>query len=70
MVGIVLGVSMAPTNVLMVLVEGECGDGATVDEEKFDVGLEFTLLNVMPPTPQSPIDNRFMSLFLQSRFGK
>ncbi|OBA73808.1 hypothetical protein A5641_04410 [Mycobacterium sp. 1554424.7] len=29
---------MAPTNVRMVLVEGEGADGATVDEEKFDVG--------------------------------
>lgn len=33
----VLGVSMAPTAVRMVLVEGENGDGATVDEENFDV---------------------------------
>jgi hypothetical protein len=38
--------------------------------QKFDVGLEFTLLNVKPPEPQSPIDNRFLSLFVQSRFGK
>ena len=38
--------------------------------QKFDIGLEFTLLNVMPPEGQSPIDNRFISLFLQSRFGK
>lgn len=37
MVGIVLGVSMAPTNVRMVLVEGECADGATVDQDQFDV---------------------------------
>src|ERR1700709_242511 len=33
----VLGVSMAPTAVRLVLVEGENGDGALVDEEKFDV---------------------------------
>ncbi len=33
----VLGVSMAPTAVRMVLVEGENADGATVDEEGFDV---------------------------------
>ena len=33
----VLGVSMAPTAVRMVLVEGENGDGATVDEDIFDV---------------------------------
>jgi hypothetical protein len=38
--------------------------------QKFDVGLEFTLLNVTPPGGQSPIDNRFLSLFLQSRLGK
>jgi uncharacterized membrane protein YgcG len=33
----VLGVSMAPTAVRMVLVEGEYGDGGTVDEGGFDV---------------------------------
>jgi hypothetical protein len=33
----VLGVSMAPTAVRMVLVQGENGDGATVDEDNFDV---------------------------------
>jgi len=38
--------------------------------QKFDIGLEFTLLNVKPPDPQSPIDNRFLNIFLQSRFGK
>lgn len=38
--------------------------------QKFDVGLEFTLLNVKPPEGQSPLDNRFLSLFVQSRFGK
>lgn len=37
--------------------------------QKFDIGLEFTLLNVKPPEGQSPIDNRFLSLFVQSRFG-
>jgi hypothetical protein len=38
--------------------------------QRFDVGLEFTLLNVKPPEGQSPIDNRFLNLFIQSRFGK
>jgi hypothetical protein len=38
--------------------------------QKFDVGAEFTLLNVKPPDGQSPIDNRFLALFVQSRFGK
>ena len=33
-----------------------------------DIGLEFQLLNVKPPTPQSPIDDRFGSLFAQARF--
>ena len=33
----VLGVSMAPTAVRMVLVEGENADGVTVDEDCFDV---------------------------------
>jgi hypothetical protein len=36
----VLGVSMAPTAVRMVLVEGENGDGATVDEDNFDVAAD------------------------------
>jgi|HubBroStandDraft_3_1064219.scaffolds.fasta_scaffold01176_3 hypothetical protein len=36
----VLGVSMAPTAVRVVLVEGQNGDGATVDEDKFDVAPE------------------------------
>lgn len=34
---IVLGVSMAPATIGMVLVEGENGDGVTVDEDNFDV---------------------------------
>ncbi len=38
--------------------------------QKFDIGLEFTLLNVKPPEGQSPIDNRFISLFAQARVGK
>lgn len=36
--------------------------------QQFDIGLEFTLVNVKPPDPQSPIDNRFLSLFAQARF--
>jgi hypothetical protein len=38
--------------------------------QKFDVGLEFTLLNVKPPEGQSPIENRFISLFVQARLGQ
>ena len=40
MVDIVLGVSMAPTKVRMVLVEGENADGVTVDQDNFDVTAE------------------------------
>jgi hypothetical protein len=36
-VDIVLGVSMAPTTVRMVLVEGENADGVTVEEDTFDL---------------------------------
>ncbi len=38
--------------------------------QQFDIGLEFTLLNVKPPEGQSPIDNRYLSLFFQGRIGK
>uniref|UniRef100_UPI00389AA9CB DUF7159 family protein n=1 Tax=Mycobacterium sp. HUMS_1102779 TaxID=3383487 RepID=UPI00389AA9CB len=37
-VGIVLGVSMTPTRVRMVLVEGENADGVVVDQDDFDTG--------------------------------
>ena len=36
--------------------------------QKLDVGLAFTLLNVMPPEGQSPIDNRFVSAYVQARY--
>lgn len=36
----VLGVSMAPTAVRMVLVEGQGGDGATVDEDDFQIAAD------------------------------
>jgi hypothetical protein len=36
-VGIVLGVSMAPTKVRMVLVEGESAEGVTVDQDNFEI---------------------------------
>lgn len=38
--------------------------------QTIDIGLAFTLLNVKPPDPQSPIDNRFISAYVQARFGK
>ncbi len=40
MVDIVLGVSMAPTKVRMVLVQGESADGVTVDQDDFDVAAD------------------------------
>src|SRR6202030_4700017 len=35
---IVLGVSMTPTTVHMVVVDGEKADGATVEHDTFDIG--------------------------------
>ena len=37
---IVLGVSMAPTSVRMLLVEGENADGLTVEDNKFDIAAD------------------------------
>jgi hypothetical protein len=39
----VLGVSMAPTTVRMVLVEGQNADGVTVDEDNFKVAAAVVL---------------------------
>jgi hypothetical protein len=36
--------------------------------QQLDFGLAFTLLNVSPPDPQSPIDNRFLSAYVQARY--
>ncbi len=58
----VLGVSMAPTAVRMVLVEGQNGEGATVDEDNFDV----------PPEDDAPTlsaANRVVSAILGTRQG-
>jgi hypothetical protein len=38
--------------------------------QKFDIGAEFTFLNVKPPEGQKFYDNRFLTLFVASRFGK
>jgi hypothetical protein len=35
---------------------------------QLDLGLEFSLLNVKPPAPESPIDSRYISLFAQARY--
>src|ERR1700684_2743372 len=37
---IVLGVSMAPTSVRMLLVEGENADGVTIEDNKFDIATD------------------------------
>jgi uncharacterized membrane protein YgcG len=58
----VLGVSMAPTAVRMVLVEGENGNGATVDEDNFDVSAEWDT------APVSAAD-RVVSAILGTREG-
>ncbi|GLV11589.1 hypothetical protein MyChFU_49090 [Mycobacterium intracellulare subsp. chimaera] len=49
MVDTVLGVSMAPTTVCMVLVEGEDADGVTVDQESFDLTADSGLASVTAP---------------------
>ncbi len=35
---------------------------------QFDIGMQFTLLNVIPPDPQSPIDQRYLTAYAQARF--
>lgn len=37
---------------------------------KFDLGLEFTFLNMKPPEGQKFYDNRFLTLFFATRVGK
>jgi hypothetical protein len=59
-VGIVLGVSMAPTNVRMVLVEGECASGVTVDQDNFAVQTD--------PSPSTG-PNQVVSAILGTREG-
>ena len=58
----VLGVSMAPTAVRMVLVEGENGDGATVDEDNFVLAAE-------PDTAPMSAANQVISAILGTREG-
>jgi hypothetical protein len=54
---IVLGVSMAPATIRMVLVEGENADGVTVDEDYFDVG------DANDPTTLSAPDQVIAAIF-------
>ena len=35
---------------------------------QLDIGLEFTLLNIKPPDPESRIDNCYISAFAQARY--
>ncbi|WP_292975538.1 hypothetical protein [Mycobacterium sp.] len=58
----VLGVSMAPTAVRMVLVEGENADGATVDEDGFDV-------NASADAPTINAADQVVSAILGTREG-
>ncbi|WP_231123229.1 hypothetical protein [Mycobacterium asiaticum] len=58
----VLGVSMAPAAVRMVLVEGENGDGVVVDEEKFDLAAE-------PQTASTEAAEQVISAILGTREG-
>lgn len=58
----VLGVSMAPTTVRMVLVEGENADGATVDTENFELPAGRT-----PDAPDAP--RQVVSAILGTREG-
>jgi hypothetical protein len=54
---IVLGVSMAPATIRMVLVEGENADGVTVDEDYFDAG------DATDPTTLSAPDQVIAAIF-------
>ena len=38
--------------------------------QKLDLGLEFTFLNMKPPEPQKFYDNRFLLLYGQFRLGR
>jgi ABC-type lipoprotein export system ATPase subunit len=58
----VLGVSMAPTTVRMVLVEGENADGVTVDQDNFDI-----TTNGDAPTITAP--DQVISAILGTREG-
>ncbi|OBB80837.1 hypothetical protein A5760_18275, partial [Mycobacterium colombiense] len=66
MVGIVLGVSMTPTKVRMVLVEGESADGVTVDEEDFDVDTHVDTRRTARP---GTAPNEVISAILGTREG-
>jgi hypothetical protein len=59
-VDIVLGVSMAPTKVRMVLLEGECADGVTIDQDNF---------NVEGDASPATAPNRVLSAILGTREG-
>jgi hypothetical protein len=64
-VDLVLGMSMAPSTVQMVLVEGTNGDGATVDQDGFPVATEANTAN--PATLTAA--NQAMAAILGTREG-
>jgi uncharacterized membrane protein YgcG len=69
-VDIVLGVSMAPSAIRLVLVEGQNADGVTVDEDEFDVGRgvdgDVDYDTATAPTPAS-VSDRVVSAILGTR---
>jgi len=50
---IVLGMSMAPASIQMVVVEGENADGATVEEDEFDVTAADDAATASAPEPEN-----------------
>ena len=64
-VDLVLGMSMAPSTVRMVLVEGKNGDGATVDQDGFPVATAANTGN----EPTLTAANQAMAAILGTREG-
>lgn len=62
---LVLGMSMAPSTVRMVLVEGKDGDGATVDQDGFPAASAANTGNA----PTLTAANQVMSAILGTREG-
>jgi hypothetical protein len=64
-VDLVLGMSMAPSTVRMVLVEGKNGDGATIDQDGFPVATAANTANA----PTLTATNQAMAAILGTREG-
>jgi hypothetical protein len=56
---IVLGVSMEPTSVRMVLIEGENADGVTVEEDTFEAGAAAQVVAAIIGTREGAAESRF-----------